>query len=127
MSFIKALRKKIFAKKDVGPTDDNPPRLYPGPDQPWNVSGSDKVAAAAGGMGQLSAPTSSAKGANPTLKTLSTAKRVTPDLGPYGAPKGASGVTGVRNSHPFQNSFGHFGHKPRYGLKSFNGLKRGLH
>lgn len=113
--------------KDLPPNDDNPPRLYPGPDQPWNVSGSDKVASGgAGGFGPTGVPQSSARGANPTLKNMSSPKRVTPDLGPYGAPKGASGVTGVANTNPFQRSFGKFGHKPRQALKSITRLKRGM-
>lgn len=126
MSFVRALRKKIFAKKDIGPTDDNPLRLYPGPDQPWNISGSDKVAAAAGGMGPLTPPMASAKGANPTLKAMSTPKRVTPDLGPYGASKGASSVGGVPITRPYQKSFGNFGHRVHQGMKSITRSKRGL-
>lgn len=122
MSFTKGLKKKL---KDVGPSDHNPPRLYPGPDQPWNVSGSDKVAAV-GHMALPKPPQESSKGFTAGLKSFSTPKRVTPDLGPYGAPKGASGVTGVANSHPFQKSFGHFGQKPRQALKSITRLKRGM-
>lgn len=105
--------------------DTNPLRLYPGPDQPWNISGSDKVAAAAPAFKPMEPP-NVPKSSNPTLKTLATPKRVTPDLGPYGAPKGTSGVTGVANTHPFQKSFGHFGHKPRQALKSITRLKRGM-
>lgn len=111
--------------KDQGPAMSETPNLYPAPNAAWNISGSDKVAAAAGGMGPM-ATMGSPKGLDPIPKTMSRPKRVTPDLGPYGAPKGASGVTGVANRHPFQKAVGKFGQRPRLALKSFTRLKRGM-
>lgn len=72
------------------------------------------------------APKAPTRGLRTGLKQMSAPKRVTPDLSPYGAPKGASGVTGVSNSHPFQHSYGKFGRRPRAALKSFTRLKRGF-
>jgi hypothetical protein len=121
-AFTKGFKKKL---KDIGPTDDNPPSLYPGPNQAWNLSGSDKVAFA-GPHPVLKPPTESIKGINTGIKPLTTPKRVTPNMGPYGAPKGASGVTGVPTSQPFKKSFGNFGHKTRQAMKSITRSKLGV-
>jgi hypothetical protein len=114
--FVKAL-------KDMGPTDSNPLRLYPGPEQPWNVSGSDKVA---GVTAPLKAPTSPGAGAAQAFKPMSAPKRVTPNMGAYGAPKGASGVFGKSVTAPFAQSYGKFGRRPRQAIKSITRLHRGM-
>lgn len=122
---------RMFVPPQGTPAQDGYPaksdlmRLYPGPNQPWNLSGSDKVASPQVAA-PLSPPVPPKSNINTGLKSFASPKRVTPDLGPYGAPKGASGVTGVSNSHPFQKSMGRFGHKPRLGMKSITRLKRGM-
>lgn len=55
-----------------------------------------------------------------------TAARITPDIGNYGAPKGASGVTGRPVEAPFSRAVATFGRKPRMALKSFTRLRRGF-
>lgn len=99
--------------------------LYPSPNIGTNVSGSDKVAAV-GALALPKAPKETVRGALGGAKTNTKPARVTTDLGPYGAPKGASGVTGVANTHPFQKSIGHFGKKPRMGLKAISAVKKGI-
>jgi len=94
--------------------------LYPAPNIIQNVSGADKYAAAMPGFQPNKAPL---QGSHGGLKSLSGPARVTTDLGNYGAPKGAVGVTGVSNTKPFQRAIGKFGRKARMGLTR---IKRGF-
>lgn len=87
--------------------------LYPAPNIEVNTSGSEKVAAE--GKPILGAR----GGARPIYKP----SRVTSDIGTYGAPKGASSVTGVSVKKPFTSGVASFGTKPRLGLQSFTRLK----
>lgn len=120
--FTKGFKKK--QKREADQDEQTPANEMMNGPALRNVSGSDKVAAAGGSL--LQAPKAPSNGMRAGLKTMSSPKRVTPDLSPYGAPKGASGVTGVSNSHPFQHSYGKFGRRPRQALKSFTRLKKGM-
>lgn len=126
MSFAKGFKK---VKKDTARYNtaqmstmesENKP-LYPAPNIIQNMQGSDKVAAAGmPGAQPTKAPLQGAKGG---LRVLNGPSRVTTDMGPYGAPKGAAGVTGVSNTNPFQRAIGKFGKKTRMGLTR---IKRGF-
>jgi hypothetical protein len=126
MTFANGFQKQVKQVKDVLPPDNNPLRLYPGPEQPWNVSGSDKVANATPAVAPLKPPVTSARGANPTLKNMAGPKRVSANVTPYGLSGGAQGSNGVRTSMPFTHSFGKFGRKPRQAIQSFTRAKRGF-
>jgi hypothetical protein len=126
-SSFKAVGKTIQRKREAArlanelysPSDEmmNGPALR-------NVSGSDKVASA--GMHLPQAPKEPVKGLRMGLRQMSVAKRVTPNIGAYGAPKGANDVFGKTVSRPFQQSYGKFGRRPRMAIKSFTRLKRGF-
>lgn len=126
MNFAKGFRKKT---KDSAPQQGNlvvdSPIMYPSASQSQNVSGAEKCAAET----PMKAPTEPARapsGVFGGLKSMNQPARKTVQTSPYGAPKGAVGVTGTPVTKPFQSAIGKFGQKPRLGLKSISGLRRRL-
>jgi hypothetical protein len=115
LDFVGGFKKVV---KNVAPNND-PLRLYPGPEQPWNISGSDKVANAA----FPAPPKPPGRGGNPALKGMQTPTRVTPTMGPFGAPKGGSSVTGVPTTRPFGRAISSFGNRPRKALKAMSSVR----
>lgn len=57
-------------------------------------------------------------------KTLSKPARVSQSVGAYGAPKGLSGITGVKQSKPFENAINDFGTTARKGLKGLTTVRK---
>jgi hypothetical protein len=115
VNFVGGFQKAV---KDIAP-ETNPMRLYPGPDQPWNISGSDKVA----NVAFPAPPRPPGRGANPMLKGMQSPNRITPTMGAFGAPKN---VNGVPTTKPFKRAISDFGNRPRKALKAMSSV-RGMH